>query len=223
MKEVKGYIKATSKNQHGYYSICVVDSKKEDHWIGVKAKELKWEDIDLRKGLTVSASYDPDTFNNAVSIAVVETKTKSNKGYKKYYTGVEVGHAVNGAFYLTKHKKLNVVEEAKKVAEVTQKIKQEYSEKNPDLSDYDAGASVGHAVLNACKIIGSVTSKSIEDLEELSNKVLDTLIEPVTDFIKESKKDKTAEKKEETKQQEETPEKDSSDENTDDFEDDIPF
>ena len=75
-------------------------------------------------------------------------------------TGQSTGHAINGAmnFILgfggdTSNE--GITELAKKVHNVTEKVKAEYKKMEPSLSDYDNGAASGQAVLTACKLVGT--------------------------------------------------------------------
>ncbi len=76
---------------------------------------------------------------------------------KKDYSGVEIGHAINGGLLRGKHSLKDIskiLELSKNVHDVTVQLKAEYKIKYPDMSDYDLGAMVGHAVLNSCRIGG---------------------------------------------------------------------
>ena len=75
-------------------------------------------------------------------------------------TGQSTGHAINGAmnFILgfggdTSNE--GITELAKKVHNVTEKVKAEYKKMEPSLSDYDNGAASGQSVLTACKLVGT--------------------------------------------------------------------
>ena len=95
--------------------------------------------------------------------------------------GVEVGHAINGAYRLLTAAKaknpLEVIETAKKVHDITVKLKGEY-QISTGLSKGKAGAASGHAVLNACGI-----AKSIEEVEALANSILKDVTAPITDYV----------------------------------------
>lgn len=78
----------------------------------------------------------------------------------KDMTGTSCGHALNGAmnFILTfgqDNSNENIVSIAKKVHDVTERVKAEYAKNNPDMSAYDAGAASGNSILNACKLVGT--------------------------------------------------------------------
>lgn len=77
----------------------------------------------------------------------------------KDMSGTSCGHALNGAmnFILTfgqDNSNENIVAIAKKVHDVTERVKAEYAKANPDMSAYDAGAASGNSILNACKLVG---------------------------------------------------------------------
>lgn len=74
--------------------------------------------------------------------------------------GVSTGHAFNGAMnfittYGQDNSNENIVAVAKKVHDVTERVKEEYAKANPDMSAYDSGAAAGNSVLNACKLVGT--------------------------------------------------------------------
>lgn len=141
---------------------------------------------------------------------------------KRDTTGMETGHAVNGALELKRSGvKGDVFDLSKIVHEATVTLKKEVAEqKGVDVTDYDLGASVGHAILNACRDF-SGKSADTEQLIVAAKEVL-AVAEQVTDFIKnggvtepkEEKKEEVKPKKETKKVVEEPPM---------DFDDDIPF
>lgn len=84
----------------------------------------------------------------------------------KDMSGVSTGHALNGAmnFILTygiDPSNENITDYAKKVHNVTEKVKEAYASANPDMSAYDSGAAAGNSILNACKLVG--TENDFED------------------------------------------------------------
>lgn len=77
----------------------------------------------------------------------------------KDMSGISVGHSFNGAMnfittYGQDNSNENIVAVAKKVHDVTERVKAEYAKANPDMSAYDSGAAAGNSVLNACKLVG---------------------------------------------------------------------
>ena len=87
----------------------------------------------------------------------------SGSGYTakpKDMSGIQVGHSFNGAMnFITTYggdvSNENIIAVAKKVHNVTEKVKAEYAAANPDMSAYDSGAAAGNSVLNACKLVGA--------------------------------------------------------------------
>ena len=107
----------------------------------------------------------------------------SSSGYKN--TGVEVGHCLNAALNLINHdasKMKNsddVIELAKGVHQITQDMKVSHREQNPSLSEYDAGARVGHAVLNACRVVNDLAQ-----VQKAAQKILDSFVPWIEEHIK---------------------------------------
>ena len=103
-------------------------------------------------------------------------------------TGVQLGHSVNGAmnFLITwgvEGSNENIVSYGKKVHGVTEKLKKEHKEANPDMSDYDSSASVGNAILNACKLVG--TEQDFEQgVYEIAKDLLENVVKPLGEFIR---------------------------------------
>lgn len=94
------------------------------------------------------------------------SQTQSSLGSSTNYqakpkdmSGISVGHSFNGAMnfitaYAQDNSNENIVAVAKKVHDVTERVKAEYSKANPEMSAYDSGAAAGNSVLNACKLVG---------------------------------------------------------------------
>lgn len=154
---------------------------------------------------------------------------------KRDTSGVEIGHAVNGGYNLQRGGvEGDIVDLAKQVHDLTVALKAEYAKKNPDMSDYDVGASVGHAVLN-----GTRDGESIERVEEIARSILDEVVPAVAEYVrggkKEAEKPKPAAKKAPAKKaanrpvpqpdpvQDDGPGDDDSPPWNDDSDDDIPF
>ena len=102
--------------------------------------------------------------------------------------GIQLGHSVNGAmnFLITwgvEGSNENIVSYGKKVHGVTEKLKKEHKDSNPDMSDYDASASVGNAILNACKLVG--TEQDFEQgVYEIAKDLLENVVKPLGEFIR---------------------------------------
>ena len=103
-------------------------------------------------------------------------------GYKKDFTGVQIGHAINAGLLAAKHNLKDVskvLELSKNLHDITKTLKEEYKAKNPGMSDYDAGAATGHAVLNACRIGGTM-----DVISKNANIILDELVPFVSAYVK---------------------------------------
>lgn len=111
------------------------------------------------------------------------------KEYKpKDMTGVRVGHAVNAAINtLGLAKPEELIEAAKEVHDLTEKLVAEYKEKNPKMSEYDLGASVGQAILSASRFVDSV-----QEIEAYARATLDVVAPAITEYIKGAKEDAPA-------------------------------
>lgn len=102
------------------------------------------------------------------------TSGSSKAGYKKDNSGMETGHALNGALNLRRIGLTMppVVEVAKVVHDVTKQLKTEAGNDpaNKGMSEYDLGAMVGHAVLNATR---DVQVGNNDNPEEISDKLME--------------------------------------------------
>ena len=203
---------------------------------GKKGSE-KWFELqegdEVKLTLKVSGSDPQRPFYSTTATRIKVTKradksvvssegSKQEKGatkssYKKDTTGMETGHALNGALYLQRNSvKGDVVDLAKIVHSTTVAMKKAKSEDTgTPVDNYDLGASVGHAVLNACRDFKEKTVTQ-ELLIEAATPIL-LKSEEIQDFIKGGATETKAPvvKKEPVK--EEIPQA------FDDFSDDIPF
>lgn len=162
-------------------------------------------------------------------------------GGKKDNSGMETGHALNGALNLRRSGLTvpPVVEVAKVVHDVTKHLKLDAAQDpaNKGMSDYDLGAMVGHAVLNATRDIQVGDNDNPEEITgkllAYARELMSTVVPGVAAYVKgeslqtaaESKPDPKLEPKVEDAVQQQvqsnghidmTPE-------TMDFEEDIPF
>lgn len=99
---------------------------------------------------------------------------------KKDMTGVKVGHAINVALNVLGLAEADeIIAAAKEANDLTEKLRAEYKEKNPSLSDYDLGASVGQAVLSASSYV-----ESVAEIEAYARQTLDVIAPAVTEYVK---------------------------------------
>ena len=100
---------------------------------------------------------------------------------KRDMSGVHTGHAINVAMNVLADVEDTdaIVEAAKQAHDLTTKLKEEYAEKNPSMSDYDLGAMVGQSVLSASHYV-----ESVEDIEEIARQTLDEVVPQVSEYIK---------------------------------------
>lgn len=99
---------------------------------------------------------------------------------KKDMTGVKVGHAINIALNVLGLAEADeIIAAAKEANDLTEKLRAEYKEKNPSLSDYDLGASVGQAVLSASSYV-----ESVAEIEAYARQTLDVIAPAVTEYVK---------------------------------------
>jgi len=99
---------------------------------------------------------------------------------KKDMTGVKVGHAINVAInVLGLATAEELIEAAKAANDLTEKLRAEWKEKNPSLSDYDLGAMVGQAVLSASSYV-----ESVDTIEEYARQTLEVIAPAVTEYVK---------------------------------------
>ncbi len=207
----------------------------------------KW--ITIEKGVEVTMDVKPSEWNGKTyynsskgKITVLSTegvqqaqssskggnKPSNNEGSKPNYkkrdtVGIETGHAVNGALELLRAGvKGDAFDLAGVVQSATVTLKAEIAkDRGVDVTDYDLGASVGHAILNACRdhtgktVTAEEIIESAREVLALSDKVaaaIRGMSTPVQEVKKETKK---VEKKEPAPKEPEPV--------VQDFDDDIPF
>lgn len=99
---------------------------------------------------------------------------------KKDMTGVKVGHAINVALNTVGLcDPEDIIKAAKEANDLTEKLRAEYKEKNPSMSEYDLGASVGQAVLSASQYVDSIA-----EIEDFARQTLDVIAPAVQEYIK---------------------------------------
>lgn len=115
----------------------------------------------------------------------------SGSGYTakpKDMSGIQVGHSFNGAMnFITTYggdvSNENIVAVAKKVHNVTEKVKAEYAAANPDMSAYDSGAAAGNSILNACKLVGTEADFE-EGVYALAMDFLNNVVPKIMEHVK---------------------------------------
>lgn len=113
----------------------------------------------------------------------------------KDLSGTKCGHSFNGAMnfiitYGLDNSNEFIVEVAKKVHTVTEKVRKEYSEANPSLSEHDAGNAAGNAVLNACKLVGT-DGDFEEGVYALATDFLNNVVPKIMAHVKGGSKEQT--------------------------------
>ena len=106
----------------------------------------------------------------------------------KDMSGISVGHSFNGAMnfittYGQDNSNENIVAVAKKVHDVTERVKAEYAKANPEMSAYDSGAAAGNSVLNACKLVG-VDGDFEEGVYALATDFLNNVVPKIMAHVK---------------------------------------
>lgn len=207
LKEPRDLSKDPSKSWVVTHSInIVVDGVKVS--LGMTDKtELRCKDADgefhdVVKGVEVSISVTEGTpykgvkqyqaFSKDVIVLdasgaeaekPAQTASATKQTYaKKDMTGIHVGHSINVAINSLGGEAVDnpegVIELAKKAHDLTQAMKAEYGEKNPDMSEYDLGAMVGQSVLSASNIT------DFDSIEAVARDTLDKIVPEVSAYIK---------------------------------------
>lgn len=114
--------------------------------------------------------------------------TGSYQAKPKDMSGISVGHSFNGAMnfittYGQDNSNENIVSVAKKVHDVTERVKAGYAKANPDMSAYDSGAAAGNSVLNACKLVG-VDGDFEEGVYSLAMDFLNNVVPKIMSHVK---------------------------------------
>lgn len=103
-------------------------------------------------------------------------------------TGLSTGHSLNGAMnYILTFGLDNsndfIIETAKKVHNVTERVKLEYAKANPEMSAYDTGAAAGNSILNACKLVGTEADFE-EGVYALATDFLNNVVPKIMEHVK---------------------------------------
>lgn len=154
-------LEATVKTDNGPVVVKLTDEQRGQIQVGGRLAGQRGQDGTIASGFK---AYGP----------AGQGGSQGGTGKGKDMSGMETGHAINGALNLRRNG-LTVaptVHIAKVVHDVTKHLKQEVK-KDPahkGMSDYDAGAMVGHAVLNATRDIEVSDS---DNPETVTQKLLD--------------------------------------------------
>lgn len=103
---------------------------------------------------------------------------------KRDNSGISCGHALNCAYRILGYKPKDseeVVEYAKKLHDITKELQGEVKKANPALSDYELGASVGNAILNAC---GMLTKTKLGEVKDVAKNILDNESRLILAYVK---------------------------------------
>ena len=199
-----------------YISLGIKEGREPNITINTGTKDSpKWVQIDEGDDVKVIVSETvkgDKTYYNAKRTGIKLVKKGAggssggsqggNSGGNNYQakprndTGIRLGHSVNGAmnFLITwgvEGSNENILSYGKKVHGVTEKLKKEHKAANPDMSDYDASASVGNAILNACKLVG--TEQDFEHgVYEIAKDLLENVVKPLGEFIRAPKEEAKA-------------------------------
>ena len=182
---------------------------------GIRAKDADGKYHDVVKGVEVSVEVTENGEYNGkpqyqaklagitvtdVSNAQAPAKAGAPQGQAaqpfkaKDMTGIQVGHAINGALsYITSNgleiDNAFIVAVAKVVNEATEDVRTVYKQRNPGMNDYDLGAATGHAVLNACRLVAESEVAELKgNLVTVAFDLLDNVVTPITEYIKQGQK-----------------------------------
>lgn len=112
---------------------------------------------------------------------------KSAGSFKKDNSGIETGHAINGALNLKRNgHKQEVLELAKIVHDTTVALKasERARDENKGVSDYDIGAAVGHAILNATRDVKPGPDSLAAALSTYAEGLLARVVPEITAYVK---------------------------------------
>ena len=182
----------------------------------IRAKDADGKYHDVVKGVEVSVEVTENGEYNGkpqyqakiggitvVDVSGAEAPTKAGGASQgqaaqpfkaKDMTGIQVGHAINGALsYITSNgleiDNAFIVEVAKVVNEATEDVRTVYKQRNPGMNDYDLGAATGHAVLNACRLVAESEVAELKgNLVTVAFDLLDNVVTPITEYIKQGQK-----------------------------------
>ena len=111
-------------------------------------------------------------------------QSSTYSGKPKDNTGMQVGHALNVAFDFHGHTTLKgAIETAKAIHDLTVSMKADYKAAHPEMSDYDVGAAVGHAVQNAAKCV-KAKGGEVDEIEAIALSILHSIVPQMTAYVK---------------------------------------
>ncbi len=171
----------------------------------VRIKDVDENYHDLVRGIEITVPVTVGEYNGkpqysgfASGITVVGTdgiqqaSQAASEGFKQPYTaakrdnsGMSTGHGINVAMNVlgSVDDSNAIIEQAKKAHDLTNKLKAEYAEKNPTMSEYDVGAMVGQSVLSASHYV-----EDVSDIEAIARQTLDVVVPQVSEYVKGSAK-----------------------------------
>ena len=183
---------------------------------GIRAKDADGKYHDVVKGVEVSVEVTENGEYNGkpqyqaklagitvTDVSKAESPAKAGGASQgqaaqpfkaKDMTGIQVGHAINGALSYITSNGLEIdndfiVAVAKVVNEATEDVRTVYKQRNPGMNDYDLGAATGHAVLNACRLVAESEVAELKgNLVTVAFDLLDNVVSPITEYIKQGQK-----------------------------------
>lgn len=175
--------KVSVKTEDGEHDVTLNDDQLSQIVDGGRLTGIRLEDGTITSGFK---AYGPKASKGG------NAESKAGSRFKKDNSGMETGHAINGALNLVR-KGLSdapVVEIAKVIHDVTKSLKEVFKnlESTKGMSEYDIGAMVGHAVLNATRDIevtgGDTPSDIYNKLEEYSTNLMNDVVPLVSAYVK---------------------------------------
>lgn len=166
----------------------------------LRVKDTSGNYHDLMRGQKISVVVSPNgeykgvkQWQGRVSDVILieqapEGQSTGQGGQQKTYStqkrdnsGIATGHAINVAMNVLGDisDPDEVIRVAKEANDLTVRLKKEYGDANPDMSEYDVGASVGQAILSASHFV-----ESVDDIEEFARTTLDKIVPAVSAYVK---------------------------------------
>jgi hypothetical protein len=140
--------------------------------------------IVVTKLVEPTGTFGQSNQNNA-SQSHTGASTGTSGGYKKDMSGMETGHAINCALEITGGKPKDMEELndlAKQLHDITLEVKAyRKSQLGDGASDYEVGASAGHATIAACKML---TKTKVGEVKGLATRILEGVVPVVQAHVK---------------------------------------